>query len=149
MNALIMIAGVVFPLAAVGVAVWAGVRRMKKTGSGKKAFIRHLVVLGTMLVMCLGFSMMASAAAGDPAPAPEEASAAQPAEKNGLVYLAAGLSTGLGAIGGGIALASGAPAAIGAVSEDPKTFGKALTFCALGETMGIYGVVVSFVIILL
>ena len=78
MNALIMIAGVVFPLAAVGVAVWAGVRRMKKTGSGKKAFIRHLVVLGAMLVMCLGFSMMASAAAGDPAPAPEEASAAQP-----------------------------------------------------------------------
>ena len=65
------------------------------------------------------------------------------------LYLAAGLSTGLGAIGGGIALASGAHAAIGAVSEDPKTFGKALTFCALGETMGIYGVVVSFVMILL
>ena len=65
----------------------------------------------------------------------------------GLGYLAAGLCTGLAAIGGGVALASGIPAAIGATSEDPKNFGKSLIFVALGETLALYGVIISFIII--
>ena len=40
-----------------------------------------------------------------------------------------------------------APAAIGATSEDPKVFGKALIFVALGEGVALYGLLVSILII--
>ena len=63
----------------------------------------------------------------------------------GLV--AAALATGLAGIGGGIAVAAGAPAAIAATSEDPKAFGKALIFVALGESIALYGVVISILIL--
>ena len=49
--------------------------------------------------------------------------------------IAAALATGLAGIGGGIAVAAGAPAAIAANSENPKTFGKSLIFVALGESI--------------
>ncbi len=47
---------------------------------------------------------------------------------SGLGYLAAALTVGIAGIGAGIAVGSGAPAAIGALTEDPKSFGKALIF---------------------
>lgn len=65
----------------------------------------------------------------------------------GLGFIAAGLVTGLAGIGGGIAVAAGAPAAIAATSEDPKVFGKALIFVALGESIALYGVVISILIL--
>ena len=65
----------------------------------------------------------------------------------GLGYLAAALAVGLSCIGGGIAVAAGAPAAIGAVSEDPKSFDKALIFVVLGEGIALYGVLISILIL--
>lgn len=65
----------------------------------------------------------------------------------GLGYLGAALVTGLSALGAGIAVASAAPAAIGATSEDPKSFGKALIFVALGEGVALYGLLISILII--
>ena len=47
----------------------------------------------------------------------------------------------------GTAVASAAPAAIGAVSEDPKAFGKAIIFVVLGEGIAIYGLLISILII--
>ena len=38
-------------------------------------------------------------------------------------------------------------AAIGATSEDPKSFGKSLIFVALGESIALYGVVISILIL--
>ena len=46
-----------------------------------------------------------------------------------------------------IAIAAAAPAAIGATSEDPKVFGKALIFVALGEAIALYGVIISILIL--
>lgn len=60
--------------------------------------------------------------------------------------IAAALVTGLSGIGGGIAVASAAPAAIAATSEDPKAFGKSLIFVALGEGIALYGLLVSIMI---
>ena len=51
----------------------------------------------------------------------------------GMGFLAAALVTGL--------------AAIGAVSEDPKAFGKAIIFVVLGEGIAIYGLLISILII--
>lgn len=61
--------------------------------------------------------------------------------------IAAALATGLAGIGGGIAVAAGAPAAIAANSENPKTFGKSLIFVALGESIALYGLVISIMIL--
>lgn len=65
----------------------------------------------------------------------------------GLGYIGAALVTGMSALGAGIAVASAAPAAIGATSEDPKAFGKALIFVALGEGVALYGLLISILII--
>ncbi|MBR6598715.1 MAG: ATPase, partial [Oscillospiraceae bacterium] len=40
-----------------------------------------------------------------------------------------------------------APAAIGAVAEEPKSFGKSLIFVALGEGVALYGFIIAFMII--
>lgn len=67
----------------------------------------------------------------------------------GMGFLAAALATGLSALGAGIAVAAGAPAAIGAVSENDKNFGKAMIFVVLGEGIAIYGMIISILIIML
>ena len=79
----------------------------------------------------------------------EEPAQAENASDNakGLGLLAAGLVTGLAGIGGGIAVAAGAPAAISATAENPKSFGKSIIFVALGESIALYGVVISILIL--
>lgn len=147
---------VILPILALVISVWASVRCMDKTRSGKKAFFRQLLVLALALVVC--FSCMGAAFAADDAAPAEEASVtaqetADEAEGDGgiaqgLSFIGAALAIGLAAIGAGIALASGAPAAIGAVAEDPKSFGKAMIFVALGEAVAIYGFIIAFLMIL-
>ncbi len=66
---------------------------------------------------------------------------------DGWRYIAAALSTGLSCIGGGIAVASAASAALGAMSEDSSIMGKALIFVALAEGIALYGLIVSFTIL--
>lgn len=66
----------------------------------------------------------------------------------GLGYLGAGIAVGVAAIGGGIAVGGGAPAAIGALTEDPKSFGKSLIFVALGEGIALYGLIIAILILL-
>lgn len=65
----------------------------------------------------------------------------------GLGYLAAALSTGLACVGGGIAVASAASAALGAISEDPSALGKSLIFVGLAEGVCLYGLIISFMIL--
>lgn len=66
---------------------------------------------------------------------------------DGWRYLAAALSTGLSCIGAGIAVASAASAALGALSEDSSIMGKALIFVALAESIALYGLLISFSIL--
>lgn len=65
----------------------------------------------------------------------------------GLRYLAAALATGMSTIGAGIAVASAASAALGAISEDSSVMGKALIFVALAEGVALYGLLISFMIL--
>lgn len=65
----------------------------------------------------------------------------------GLGYLAAALVTGLSCIGGGIAVASAASAALGAISEDQSILGKSLIFVGLAEGCCLYGLIISFMIL--
>lgn len=140
----ITIISLLFPLFAIIVAALIAKRVMKKSGNIRRSFKFNFSAIGIMVLMFMLFSFSASAQ-GTHAEALALAKAAT--INSGLGLIAAGLCTGLAGIGGGLALASGVPAAIGAVSEDPKAFGKALIFVALGETIALYGVVISVLII--
>ena len=65
----------------------------------------------------------------------------------GLGYIGAALVTGLSGIGSGIAVASSASAALGALSEDGSLFGKSMIFVAMAEGIALYGLIISFMIL--
>ena len=124
--------------------------------NGKSAKKSMRINLATFLVLIVMVSLLAFGASAtsdapdtDAAPAQTASETAEQtsSEVNGLGLLAAGLVTGLAGIGGGLAVAAGAPAAIAATSEDPKSFGKSLIFVALGESIALYGVVISILIL--
>ena len=77
----------------------------------------------------------------------EPVQAADAANAAGLGYLAAALATGLSCVGGGIAVASAASAALGAISEDSSALGKSLIFVGLAEGVCLYGLIISFMIL--
>jgi len=143
MNALLfLIPGVIIFLS-----VYFALRSFNATGSAAKAMRVNLVVVACLFIACIAGSFGASAVSStDVAAAAGEAVASYDPSK-GLGMIAAALVTGISGIGGGIAVAAGAPAAIGATSEDPKVFGKALIFVALGESIALYGLVISIMIL--
>lgn len=65
----------------------------------------------------------------------------------GLGYFSAALVTGMSGIGSGIAVASSASAALGAISEDGSLFGKSMIFVAMAEGIALYGLIISFMIL--
>ena len=151
------------PVIAVLAAAYVAMRFFRKNGSGAKALKVNFAVVALVFVVCM-FGAMTAMASGNDAAAPVPNSAAEttdPAETEtssnsaaadmgmavGLGLLAAALSTSISGIGGGIVVASAAPAAIGATSEDPKAFGKALIFVALGESIALYGLVIAIMIL--
>ncbi|OOZ37256.1 ATP synthase subunit C [Solemya elarraichensis gill symbiont] len=62
-------------------------------------------------------------------------------------FLAAALSTGLSALGAGIAVASVGSAAIGALAEKPELLGRSLIIIGLAEGIAIYGLIISILIL--
>lgn len=112
-----------------------------KGRSRKRAVATQIASFCVVGFACL-LTSLSVFAAGD------GAAAATAGDMNmGLSMIAAALATGISGIGGGIAVGNAAPAAIGATSEDPKAFGKALIFVALGEGVALYGLLVSILII--
>lgn len=152
---------VILPAIALSFLAYRAFRSHLNGVSAKKIMKKNL--LGFVVVLAIAATLMFSVSAAETAAAPnaapvasvqeEEADAAETdaaadtGMSKGLGLLAAGLVTGLAGIGGGIAVAAGAPAAIAATSEDPKSFGKSLIFVALGESIALYGVVISILII--
>lgn len=118
------------------------IRGVKTGKKAKNAIIFNLcsffAVIALAIVLPVG-QLLTFAATGD-------ASAIVDNSK-GMGYLSAALVTGLACIGCGIAVAGAAPAAIGAVAEEPKSFVKSLIFVALGEGVAIYGVLIAILIL--
>ena len=116
-------------------------KRKNKNNAAKKAFRINIcsffAALALAVILPVG-GFVSAEAAND---------VAQAVGNAGLGYIAAALSVGLGSIGCGIAVGSAAPAAIGAVAEEPKSFSKALIFVALGEGVALYGFLISFMIL--
>ena len=134
-------------------AVIAFKRRM--TGKSPKKALRFNIGVFAALICAVALTSVSVFAAPENDGSADKATtaeAAQTAENNsdmskGMGLLAAGIVTGVAGIGGGIAVAAGAPAAIAATSEDPKSFGKSIIFVALGESIALYGVVIAILIL--
>ena len=132
-NLLFSAVPVIFLVGSVVLAVKAVSRGMSR----KRTLLMQLASFAAVFALCVIFPIVANAA-GD---------ASVAADASGMKYIAAAAATGIACIGGGVAVGNAAPAAIGATSEDPKAFGKAIIFVALGEGIALYGVLVSMLII--
>ncbi|MBQ5346615.1 MAG: hypothetical protein IIU39_00980 [Ruminococcus sp.] len=136
-NAVFMIV----PVALLVLSVVVATKNFQKKGNAKRSLLLQLVSFGAVASFCLVCPLVAGAATS------AAASASLVPISKGLQYIGAGLSTGVACIGGGIAVGHGAPAAIGAAAEDPKNFGKAIIFVALGEGIALYGMLISILIL--
>ena len=128
------------PAISMGVPFGGYVLGKKKAGSTKVSLaLGILMFFGTVLAadMLLISGQIYAAETG----------AAAAASAEGWRYMAAALSTGISCIGAGVAVASAASAAIGALSEDSSIMGKALIFVALAESIALYGLLISFSIL--
>ncbi|MCM1328045.1 MAG: ATP synthase subunit C [Ruminococcus sp.] len=124
------------------------VKKHKSGKSVKRAFLANFCAFFGVMAICaalpFGLNAYAESQANDStSTVAEETEEDGDGGTDGLMYIASALAVGLGAIGGGLAIASAAPAAIGAISEDPKSFSKALIFVALGEACALYGFIVA------
>ena len=120
--------------------VMIAVKAVSHGRSRKRTLLMQLASFAFVFAVCMVCPFVASAASAD-------AAGAAAAGADGMAYIGAAAATGISCIGGGIAVGNAAPAAIGATSEDPKAFGKAIIFVALGEGIALYGMLISIMII--
>lgn len=128
-NAILLAVPVVFLVASVALSVRA-VNHGKKP---KNALMAQVFSCLLVAALCIAAPLGVHAATG-----------AAAMNSTGLIAMA--LAIGIAGIGSGIAVGPSAAAAIGATSEDPKNFGKAIIFVALGEGIALYGLLVSILI---
>ena len=123
------------PLFLIGIRKYTGQKAKRALGANIASFFAFLV-----LASVVGIGGSASAAGA-------EAAAAAGGMAEGLKYVGAALAVGLSGIGGGIAVSSSASAALGAISENDKAFGKALIFVGLAEGVALYGLIVALLLL--
>lgn len=133
----------IIPMICIVLTTWFAFCGVKKGFNKKKAVVLQICSVVAIMAVCLFVPITHAAQVTSAAAAVSDAAY----NAFGIGFIAMALSTGLAGIGGGIAVASAAPAAIAATSEDPKAFGKALIFVALGEGIAIYGVLISILIL--
>ena len=116
----------------------------------------NLYVLAAMLFIALLAMPAVSAAEDDETTTDGETSqaddntntvAAAKWSAKGYIAIGAGLAVGLAGIGTGLAQSNIGSAAIGAVAEDDKNFTNGLIFVAIPETVVIFGLVISALLI--
>ena len=111
---------------------------------GEKSRKRYKRAIGTNAFFFFGaFAIASIMLLGGPNVQAAEAVTADAGFATGMGYLAAAIVTGLSCIGGGIAVASAASAALGAISEDSSVLGKSLIFVGLAEGVCLYGLIIS------
>jgi V/A-type H+-transporting ATPase subunit K len=65
----------------------------------------------------------------------------------GLIACGVGLAIGLAGLGAGLGMGSAGAAAVGAISERPEVFGKAMIFIVFIEAIAIYGLLIAFMLL--
>lgn len=107
------------------------------------AFKSYNLALGLMALGVVALLVIA------PDTAVFAAGVAQEGEAAADIYasLAAGIATGLGSIGAGIAVSGTGAAAVGAIAEKPEAFGRSLIFVGLAEGVALYGLIISIIVL--
>ena len=122
-------------------------RRAKAGKSVKKPLYANLAMFFVMFAVCgcvfLGQGVAAANEAAEVAAAGGGTDWTQ-----AFAYLGAALAVGISGIASGIAVATSACAAIGALTENESTFGKSIVFVGLAEGIAIYGLLVAIIILL-
>jgi len=136
LSALALLAVITIPLVAV-------YYRAKRGNNGKAPLVTNICCFFGLMVLCSVFFLSQGA---DAATSTAVAVTSDGFAK-GMGFLSAALAVGLTSIGGGIAVASSASAALGALSENESIFGKALVMVGLAEGVALYGLLVAFMII--
>jgi V/A-type H+-transporting ATPase subunit K len=103
-------------------------------------WLGHLAFIGftSMLVLWLSPAMAADTA---------ETAKTLPEGAVSWGFIAAAISTGLSALGAGVAVSNVGSAAIGAMAEKPEILGRTLIVIGLAEGIAIYGLIVSILIL--
>ena len=142
---------IALPIIALAASVFFGIKAFKNGKKSRGIVVKQLLAFMAIAVVTFAVPMVASAAEGGSAAQTEHITITEDGtvarSSDGLGLIAAGMVTGISGIGGGIAVAAAAPAAIGATAEDPKAFGKSLIFVALGEGVALYGLLISILIL--
>ncbi|MCL1827932.1 MAG: ATP synthase subunit C [Oscillospiraceae bacterium] len=125
-------------------------RRAKGGKRGKAPLLINLFSFFGVIAFASVYLFARSALAAGPSVSSGPASSAALADglQNGLTYIAAALAVGLSGIGGGVAVASSASAALGALSENDGILGKALIFVGMAEGVALYGLLIAFMILM-
>lgn len=69
------------------------------------------------------------------------------ADPAGLIAIGAGIAVGLAGIGAGMGEQAIGAAAVGAMAEDEKFFGKGLLMTVIPESIAIFGLVVALILL--
>ncbi|MCL2243158.1 MAG: ATP synthase subunit C [Treponema sp.] len=100
----------------------------------------------TFLLICIMILICASGASAQEAAADGNQGTSL---GDSLRYIAAALAVGISCIAGGIAVGRIGAAAMGAMSENPDLFGKALPYAGLAEGICLWGFLVALLILFL
>jgi V/A-type H+-transporting ATPase subunit K len=112
----------------------------------RKSGVKRLMAVSFSLVVLLAVSVVlvstARAAAGE-----SETSAIGDPGAVKWAFIAAAISTAVGCLGAGVAVAYVGAAAVGAVGEKPEVAGRTLIFVGLAEGIAIYGLIIAIMIL--
>lgn len=120
--------------------------RSKRGNRSKTPLIANICAFFGVMLFGTIFLFTQSASAAEVAATASTATGIGDALTKGLGYIGAALAVGLSGIGGGIAVGAASSAALGAISEDEKMFGKTLLFVGLAEGVALYGLLIAFLI---
>ena len=104
--------------------------------------VNIVIILASVILLVFGFNLCFAEET-----ASEGIKTVLDQKSMGIAFIAAALSTGLSTIAAGIAVAMVGSAAMGAITEKPEVMGKAIIFAGLAEGIGIYGLIVSIMIL--
>lgn len=133
---LILIFSGLIVLSTISAGVWLMYKGCKP-GEHKLKKVLKINLTGFIPSMAMAFIMFA----------PTAVQAAGSSDAAGLGYLGAALATGLACIGAGYGVGVVGAAALGAVSENEKMFGRTLIYVGLAEGLAIYGLIISIMIL--
>ncbi len=108
---------------------------------------RIITVLVAIVAVFLAFATVSYVAKAQEGGAANEVPGDVLAKSNYAKAIGAALAVGLAGIGGGYAVGVAGAAASSAVAENREIFGSVLLYVALGEGIGIYGLLVALLII--